>query len=136
MILDHNQQLFIVLLKAGLFPVHGEGLKVNDSLFEAVNWEIVYQLAQEQTVQGVVLQGIEWLKSHYLNENKSGFSTNSPQMKLDIPQSLLLQWIGEVQIKERRNKAMNQFVIGLIEKLQGTGDGYLFRNNRSWLKYW
>lgn len=31
---------------------------------------------------------------------------------------LLLQWIGEVQVIEQRNKAMNQFVAELIEKLR------------------
>ena len=34
------------------------------------------------------------------------------------PQMLLLQWIGEVQIIEKRNKEMNGFIAELIEKLR------------------
>ena len=39
-------------------------------------------------------------------------------MDLNIPQVLLLQWIGEVQIIEQRNKEMNVFIADLIEKLR------------------
>lgn len=48
-------------------------------------------MAEEQSVIGVVLAGIE-------------HSTIKP------PQDLLLQWIGEVQVLEQQNKSMNDFV--------------------------
>lgn len=66
---------------------------------ESVDWEKVYQLAEEQSVIGVVLAGIE-------NYN------------IKPPQELLLQWIGEVQMLEQQYKAMNQFIAELIEKLR------------------
>lgn len=102
--LDNNQRAFFELLRAGLFPVHGEGFKVNESLFRDVEWEKVYWLAQEQSVQGIVLCGFEELRAKSL--------------ELRVPQMLLLQWIGEVQQIEQRNKAMNGFVADLIAKLR------------------
>ena len=35
-----------------------------------------------------------------------------------MPQGLLLQWIGEAQMIEQRNKAMNNFIVSLIEKMR------------------
>lgn len=99
-----NNKAFFALLRAGLFPVHGEGFMVHDSLFKDVDWEKIYKLSQEQSVQGVVLQGIDWFKIQ--------------GSKFNIPQGLLLQWIGEVQMIEQRNKEMNAFIADLIEKLQ------------------
>ncbi len=84
--LDYNQRTFFELLKAGLFPFHGERFIVHDSLFNNVDWEKVYQLAQKQSVQGIVLQGIE------------RFRIQDSSFK--IPKVLLLQWIGEVQVIE------------------------------------
>ena len=63
-----------------------------------MDWDEVYQLAEEQSVVGIVLAGIE-------------------TSKVKPPQELLLQWIGEVQILEQQNKAMNGFIAELIEKL-------------------
>lgn len=99
-----NQYAFFELLRAGLFPAHGEGVMVNDSLFEDVDWEKVYQIAQEQSVQGIVLQGIEELRAK--------------NIELNVPKMLLLQWIGEVHVIEQRNKEMNTFIADLIEKLR------------------
>lgn len=108
--MPNNQQVFLELVRAGLWeniPVHGEGLMVlgqakrqgraNDSY--DVDWEKVYQLAEEQSVVGLVLAGIE-------------------HSNVKPPQELLLQWIGEVQIQEQHNKAMNQFIAELIEMLR------------------
>ena len=98
--LDFNIQAFFVLVRAGLWAdmtVHDSSLMGHSP--EQVDWEKVYQLAAEQSVQGLVLAGIEKT------------NTNRP------PQELLLQWIGEVQIIEQRNKAMNSFVAQLTEKL-------------------
>lgn len=103
--LDKNQQAFFELLKAGLWGDQRsvqefKSLRVQDS----VDWEKVYQLAQEQSVQGLVLQGIEELRVK--------------GVELSVPKVLLLQWIGEVQVIEQRNKDMNAFVAELIEKLR------------------
>ena len=96
---DNTIELFFALVRAGLFPVHGEGFKVNESLFQGVEWEKIYQLAQEQSVQGLVLAGLE-------------------HSDIKPPKELLLQWIGEVQLIEQRNKEMDAFIAELIEKLR------------------
>ena len=105
---DNSINTFLALLRAGLWGVADTNLHANGNLFEGVEWEKIYQLAQEQSVQGIVLQGIEavqgaWLKVH-----------GSPL----VPRILLLQWIGEVQVIEQRNKEMNAFIADLIEKLR------------------
>ena len=109
MYVDNNQKVFFELLRAGLFPNHGEGVMVHDTLFMDVNWGKVYQIAQEQSVQGVVLQGIE--------------EQRDKNIELSVPKVLLLQWIGEVQVIEQRNKDMNAFIAKLIGKLRN-GDVY------------
>ena len=91
---------FFALLKAGLW-LESEKLV---SLDGSVDWDKVYQLASEQSVIGLVIAGIERLKS--INPN------------LNIPQEILLQWIGEVQMLEQQNKTMNLFVAELIEKMR------------------
>lgn len=106
--IDNTIESFFALVRAGLFPVHGEEVMVNDSLFKDVDWEKVYQLAQEQSVQGLVLQGIETVQGSWLKVHGSPL----------VPKVLLLQWIGEVQIIEKQNKDMNAFIAELIEKLR------------------
>ena len=93
---SNNKEVFISLVKAGLWEK-----KVRLLQYENVNWEEVYRIASEQSVLGLVLAGIENLSSE--------------QRPL---QKLLLQMIGEVQMLEQRNKAMNQFVADLIERLR------------------
>lgn len=96
---NNNQQAFFEILRGGIFPVHGEEVMVNDSFFKDVDWKMIYQLAQEQSVLGLVLTGLEYSDIKPLKE-------------------LLLQWIGEVQMIEQRNKDMNGFVAELIEELR------------------
>ena len=107
---------FFALVRAGLFLVHGEGFRVNESLFQNVEWEKIYQLAQEQFVQGLVLAGIEQYKN--LNVLVTSGTSERARANLDVNQKLLLQWIGEVQMIEQQNKEMNAFVAELIEKLR------------------
>jgi hypothetical protein len=108
-VLNRSQQAFFELLRAGLW---GEQMPVQEfkSLIEknSVDWEKVYQLAQEQSVQGIVLQGIEAVHGSWFMIHGSPL----------VPKVLLLQWIGEVQLIEQRNKEMNAFVADLIEKLR------------------
>ena len=99
-----NKDAFFALLRAGLWGKADANLNVGLNLNEGLNWENVYQLAQEQSVQGLVLQGLEELRAKGL--------------ELRVPQMLLLQWIGEVQIIEQQNKDMNAFIADLIEKLR------------------
>ena len=96
------QRTFFELLKAGLWESCNVG--PNFDFNEMVDWGKVCQLAQKQSVQGLVLQGIEELKVK--------------SFELSVPQVLLLQWIGEVQVIEQKNRAMNAFIADLIEKLR------------------
>ena len=114
-----NTKAFFELVRAGLW---GEAdanfnLNANDNFFEGVEWEKIYQLAQEQSVLGLVLQGIEWLKNLNLNVLETSGTSERARADLDlnIPKVLLLQWIGEVQMIEQWNKAMNDFIADLVE---------------------
>ncbi len=104
---ENNKKAFFTLLKAGLWENCGE-FQVSSSWFQgSLDWEEIYRVTEEQSVVGVVLQGIECIK----------FQDSS----FKIPQELLLQWIGEVQMLEQQNKEMNAFIGNLIEKMRDAG---------------
>lgn len=94
---DNSIKTFFALLRAGLWA--DTNLDVNLNPNDYIDWEKVYQLAEEQSVIGFVLAGIE-------------------HSNVKPPQEFLLQWIGEVQMLEQQNKEMNKFVANLIEKLR------------------
>lgn len=95
----NSQQAFLKLVRAGLWAdTESTNLSIQ-GFKDSEDWGKVYQLAEEQSVVGLVLAGIE-------------------HSKVKPPQELLLQWIGEVQMLEQQNKAMNQFVAELIEKMR------------------
>ena len=54
--------------------------------------------------RGFVLEGVEELRAK--------------NIELNVLKALLLQWIGEVQVIEQRNKEMNVFLASLLEKLK------------------
>lgn len=101
---DSSINAFFALIRAGLWADAGANLKANLDLDDKVDWEEVYQLAEEQSVIGVILAGIE----RYKNLN----------LDLHLDQELLLQWIGEVEMLEQQNKEMNQFIAELTEKMR------------------
>lgn len=100
--MDKNQKAFFELLRAGLWADIESMEKRNQGFTEPEDWEKVYQLAEEQSVIGVVLAGIE-------------------HSYLKPPQELLLQWIGEVQMLEQQNKEMNHFIGVLVDKMRNAG---------------
>ena len=104
--LNNNQRAFFELVKAGLWADTESTDLQGQGFTGSVDWKKVYQLSVEQSVQGLVLAGIE-----RTNTNRTDH-TNS------VPQELLLQWIGEVQMIEQQNKAMNIFVAKLIDHLR------------------
>ena len=104
--LNNSQKAFFELVKAGLLADVETTDLGSRGFTESVDWNKVYQLAEEQSVVGLVLAGIEKTNTNRTN------NTNR------IPQELLLQMIGEVQLIEQRNKAMNNFVAKLIDKLR------------------
>ena len=92
---ENTRKAFLVLVKAGLWGNGNPDIRIDGT----TDWQEVYRLATEQSVLGLVLAGIE-------------HSNEKP------PQELLLQWIGEVQMLEQQNLAMNNFIAKLIEKLR------------------
>ena len=97
--ISNTTKVFFEFVSAGLWPDTKTTLDLNENLYDKVDWKMVYQLASEQSVFGVVLAGIE-------------------HSNIKPPQERLLQWIGEVQLLEQQNKAMNLFVADLIERLR------------------
>lgn len=95
----NKKNLFFELVRAGLWSEADFTNPQNQRFTEFVDWEDVYQLSEEQSIIGLVLAGIE-------------------HSNVKPPQELLLQWIGEVQMLEQQNKAMNQFIAELIGKLR------------------
>ncbi len=91
---NNNIKAFLELVRTGLW-----GKNLDLRIDETTDWQEVYRLATERSVLGLVLDGLE-------------------HSDVKPPQVLLLQWIGEVQMIEQRNKAMNQFVAELIEKMR------------------
>ncbi len=108
--LSNNQKFFFEFLRIGLWGGCNVDLNTNLNLdlIEDVKWNEVYRLAQEQSVQGLVLQGIDTVQGSWLKVHGSPL----------VPKGLLLQWIGEVQMIEQRNKEMNAFIAELIDKLR------------------
>ena len=92
---NNNQQAFFELVRAGLWSDGNSDILIDGT----TDWQEVYRLATEQSVLGLVLAGLE-------------YSDIKP------PKVLLLQWIGEVQLIEQRNKAMNAFVAEAIGALR------------------
>lgn len=93
-----KEEVFLALVRAGLWE--GELFyKPSSKFHKPVDWQEIYRLAQEQSVLGLVLAGLE-------------NSQDKP------PQQILLQWIGEVQCLEQQNVAMNRFLAELVEKMR------------------
>lgn len=93
--LDNNQQAFFALVRAGLWET-----EVQLAPFEKIDYQEVYSLAEEQSVIGLVTTGIEHVKD------------------VKIPQELVLQFIGISLQLEQQNKALNDFIVWLIETLR------------------
>lgn len=102
--LDNNTQAFLALVSAGLWAEAGFTESWNQVFADSIDWEEVYRLASEQSVVGIVLAGLESLKKANVN--------------LSLNQEMLLQMIGEVQMMEQTNKAMNGFIRKLVDKMR------------------
>ena len=104
---ESTERMFFELVKAGLFPVHGEGGMDHGPFSDDVDWGEVYRLAEEQSVIGLVADGIDRFKFQV-----SGFK---------IPQEWALQFVGQALQLEQRNKAMNQFIARLVSDMRSGG---------------
>lgn len=89
---------FLELAKVGLWGGGNLDIRIDGT----ADWQEIYRLANEQSILGLVLAGLE-------------------HSDLKPPKELLLQWIGEVQMIEQKNRSMNAFIADLIEKLRKNG---------------
>lgn len=95
MLLDNNQKAFFALLKAGLWEK-----EVSLSGYGEIDYSAVMQMAEEQSVVGLITAALEQVKD------------------VKIPQEWTLQFIGCTLQIEQQNKELNAFVAQLIEKLR------------------
>ena len=101
--INNTEAAFLKLVKAGLWTdVESTVIKIQ-APSEHVDWNKVYQLAEEQSVVGLVTAGIEHVK------------------ELKIPQDIVLQCIGEALQLEQHNRAMNTFIAEIVEKMRNAG---------------
>ena len=90
-----NTKAFFELVRAGLWEK-----EVRLSNYENIDFAEVYRLAEEQSVIGMVAAGIDHV------------------VDVKVPQVWALQFAGQTIQLEQRNKAMNVFIAGLIDKLR------------------
>lgn len=93
--MDKSQQVFLELVKSGLWET-----EVKLSSFGEIDYSAIYNLAEEQSVIGLVTAGLEHVTD------------------VKVPQEWLLQFIGSTLQIEQQNKDMNGFVAELIGKLR------------------
>ena len=93
--LDNNQQAFFELTRAGLWENEAQLLQ-----YGKVDYDEVFRIADEQSVIGLVTAGIEHVQD------------------VKIPQEIVLQFIGISLQLEQQNKALNDFIVWLIETLR------------------
>lgn len=92
---DNNTETFLALLRAGLWEQ-----EVRLSAFGDIDYQVVYHMAEDQSVVGLVAAGLEHV-------------TDVKVQKKDV-----LTFVGSALQLEQRNKAMNVFVAKLIEQLR------------------
>lgn len=93
--IDNAIDSFFELVRVGLWRNGKPNIRIEGT----TDWQEVYRLASEQSVLGLVLDGLE-------------------HSEMKPPKVVLLQWIGELQMIEKRNRFMNQFVAELVEKMR------------------
>ena len=103
----NNVDAFFALVRVGLFR-HTNITEFTDKYtFENIDWEGVYQLAEEQSLTGLIADGID------------RFKTQVPGFK--ISQEWALQFIGSALQLEQQNTAMNSFIAKLFDEMRATG---------------
>lgn len=95
---DNSVQAFFGLVKAGLWE---KGVRLFE--FNDVNYSVVYEIAEEQTVVGLVAAGLEHVQD------------------VKVPKEISLLFVGSALQLEHRNLAMNEFVAEMTEGLRKQG---------------
>ena len=89
-------------MRAGLWKQ-----EVQPSQFANIDYAEVYRLAEEQSVVGLIANGID------------RFKFQVPSFK--IPQEWALQFVGQTLQLEQQNQAMNEFVAQLVREMRVAG---------------
>lgn len=98
--MDNNQKVFFDLLRAGLWEK-----EVRLSPYKNIDYSVILNLAEEQSVVGLVAAGLEHV------------------VDVKVPQQLALQFAGQTIQLEQRNKAMNAFI---ASKRPNLGSGLIW----------
>ena len=97
--IDKNKDSFFALLRAGLWKEVND----NENHFKGIDWGGVQELAEEQSVVGLIAAGVDKL----------------PAGTLPLTEKLTL--LGKCQLIEQRNQAMNSFLAELEQRLHEAG---------------
>lgn len=103
---DKNIEAFFALVRTGLWANDNQNHNLD---FDGVDWGEVYRLAEEQSVLGLVADGIDIIKNFNVNDN------------LYIPQEWALQFVGSALQLEQQNKTMNAFIAKLVDGMRKAG---------------
>lgn len=90
-----TQAVFLELIKSGLWEREAQLLTYGE-----IDCTAIYNMAEKQGVLGLVAAGLE-----HVSDTK-------------IPQVMALTFAGSTLQMEQRNKAMNQFVAELVDKMR------------------
>ena len=95
---SNNHKAFFALLRAGLWEQDVKLLS-----YKTLDLSVVYSLAQEQTVVGIVASGLEHVSDTRLHKDS------------------VLLFVGDALQMEQRNTAMNNLISVLVDKLKDAG---------------
>lgn len=93
-----NQDAFLALVRAGLWEKD-----IRLSIYGEIDYQIIYKLAEEQSVVGLVAAGLEHIQD------------------VKVPKEDALQFVGRALQIEQRNIEMNSFISALVEKMRKAG---------------
>lgn len=96
--MTNNQEAFLALVRAGLWEKEARLIP-----FGNIDFSEILSLAEDQSVVGLVTAGLEHVTD------------------VKVPQEVLLQFIGESLQLEQQNKAMNDFIGKLVNKMRNAG---------------
>lgn len=95
---DNTKEAFLELVRAGLWEK-----EAYLSPYGNIDYEKVLQMAEEQSVTGLVTAGLDQVKD------------------IKAPQETVLQFIGSSLQIELQNKAMNSFIERIVEEMRTAG---------------
>ena len=95
---DNNTQAFLALVRAGLWEREVRLLSFND-----IDFSQVQELAEEQSVVGLVTAGLEHV------------------VDVKPPTEEVLQFVGQTLLVEQQNIAMNDFIGVIVDKMRNAG---------------